>query len=248
MKSGLKRATLGILLLPLLGAATSCSSPDASSPAAPDAASQSSSAAKPPTPSSSSSAADGNTGSASDPSAAAPGPEESLPADPGAVVQSPQPAPEPTFDAPQEQFLAGKVPEGTDPNAVLQVGQERCDQLTSANAVDADSVISELIMNPAPDTADAIAALCPELLPALEAAGRGFPDGVFSVGAAAPHSDEPSVEPGTYRAYGAPADCTISVYAGGGELIGSYDGSAPVVIDAVAARVESDQCYSWFRA
>lgn len=246
MKSGLKRATLGLLLLPLLGAATSCSSPDDPSSADPGTGSQSSSPSGPS--SSSSPPASGSTGSASASSTAAPDGEESTSADPGAVVQSPQPAPEPTFDAPQEKFLAGKVPEGTDPNAVLQVGQERCDQLTSAKAVDADSVISELIMNPAPDTADAIAALCPELLPELEASGRGFPDGVFSVGPAAPHGDEPSVEPGTYRSYGAPAGCTLSVYAGGGELMGSHDGSAPVVIDAAAARVESDQCYSWFRA
>ena len=164
------------------------------------------------------------------------------------MVQSPQPAPEPTFNAPQEQFLDGKVPEGTDPNSVLQVGQERCDQLVSAKAVDGDSVLSELIMNPSQDTADAITALCPDLLPDLEAAGRGFTDGMFSVGAAAPTGDNPSIAPGTYRAYGAPEDCTISVYAADGALMGSYNGLAPVTIGANAARVDSDQCYSWFRS
>jgi hypothetical protein len=261
MKPGLKRCALGLLLLPLLGAATGCSSQDSS----PDAAAPASvppSAVKPgATPSSSAGTAPGSP-AASEPAAASqePGPGTapgadpgansgpSSGADPGAVVQSPQPAPEPTFDAPQEQFLADKVPEGTDPNAVLQVGQERCDQLISAKAMDPESVISELIMNPASDTVDAIGLLCPEMQPELDAAGRGFPDGTFSVGQAAPHSEKPSIAPGTYRAYGAPEGCTISVYGGNGNLIGTYDGSSPVEITAGSARVESDQCYSWFRS
>lgn len=262
MKPGLKRCALGLLLLPLLGAATGCSSQDSS----PDAAAPATvppSAVKPgATPSSSAGTASGSPatdkpaagksaaasqepGAGTDPGAdsgASSGP------DPGAVVQSPQPAPEPTFDAPQAQFLADKVPEGTDPNAVLQVGQERCDQLISAKAMDPESVISELIMNPASDTMDAIGSLCPEMQPELDAAARGFPDGTFTVGQAAPHSEKPSIAPGTYRAYGAPEGCTISVYAGNGSLIGAYDGSSPVEITAGAARVESDQCYSWFRS
>ncbi|MDN3481490.1 hypothetical protein QMA10_06085 [Arthrobacter sp. APC 3897] len=164
------------------------------------------------------------------------------------VVQSPQPAPVPTFEAQQEQYLQDKVPEGTDPNAVLQVGQERCDQLLSARAADEESVLSELIMSPSQDTADAVTALCPELLPELEAAALGFPDGVFSVGGADPHGEQPSIAPGSYRAYGQPEGCLIMVYAGSGELLGSFDGSAPVTVGADAARVESDQCYSWFRS
>lgn len=257
MKPGLTRCALGLLLLPLLGAATGCSSQDSS----PDAAAPATvppSAVKPgATPSSSAETAPGSpaagksAAASQEPGAgtdAGTGPAASSGPDPGAVVQSPQPAPEPTFNAPQEQFLADKVPEGTDPNAVLQVGQERCDQLISAKAMDPESVISELIMNPASDTADAIGSLCPEMQPELDAAARGFPDGTFTVGQAAPHSEKPSIAPGTYRAYGAPEGCTISVYAGNGSLIGVYDGSSPVEITAGSARVESDQCFSWFRS
>lgn len=248
MKTGLKPLLLGLLLLPALGTATGCSSPDPSPEAAPPSASPSPSASSASSAPSSSATAPGTTGTAA-PSGGAETPAgEDTDAAAEAVVQSPQPAPEPTFEAQQEQYLQDKVPEGTDPNAVLQVGQERCDQLLSARSVDEESVLSELIMSPSQDTADAVAALCPELLPVLDAAALGFPDGVFSVGEAAPHADQPSVAPGTYRAYGLPEGCLISVYAGSGELLGSHDGSAPVTIGADAARVESDQCYTWFRS
>lgn len=244
MKTGLKRTALLVLLMPLLGAATSCSSsPRADSgpesdPASPTSAATSKSPrsgpAKEPPP--------------APPSADASGQPIGESQAPEAVVQSPQPAPEPTFAAPEKKFLENKVPEGTDPNAVLQVGRERCDQLVSAKAVDQESVLSELIMNPGADTADAIASLCPELQPDLDAAGLGFPDGVFSVGNPDPHADSPSIAVGTYRAYGAPEGCTVTVYSASGNLIGSYDGAGPVSIGADAARVESTQCYSWFRS
>ncbi|MFF2676543.1 hypothetical protein [Arthrobacter koreensis] len=231
----------GLLLLPLLGLslAAGCSSPQSVNDAAPATSS-----------SASGSGTTGNTGKATPTKPSSPSPEadEAQDQDPEAVLQTPQPAPEPVFDAAEQQFLADKVPEGYDPNAVLQVGQEHCDQLTSANELDGEAVLSELIMHPATDTSDAIASLCPELLPVLEAAALGFPDGAFTVGEAAPWAEEPSIGPGTYRAYGSPEACTISVYAGSGELIDSYDGTTPVTIGADAARVESDQCYSWARA
>ncbi|WP_146070531.1 hypothetical protein [Arthrobacter sp. 08Y14] len=245
MKTGLKPSILGLLLLPALGMATGCSSSDPSPEAAPPSASSASSASPGGPSSSATPSSSGTAGASSAPETSAP---ESTQTAPEAVVQSPQPAPVPTFEAQQEQYLQDKVPEGIDPNAVLQVGQERCDQLLSARAVDEESVLSELIMSPSQDTADAVAALCPELQPVLDAAALGFPDGVFSVGGAAPHGEQPSIAPGTYRAYGQPEGCLIMVYAGSGELLGSFDGSAPVTVGADAARVESDQCYSWFRS
>lgn len=233
----------GLLLVPLLGIglAAGCSWSEPANDAAPA-----------PSSSPSGSASGTGSGKATPSKSSSPsteGEEEDAAAqDQEAVVQSPQPAPEPVFDAAQQQFLEDKVPEGNDPNAVLQVGQERCDQLTSANALDGEAVLSELIMNPAKDTSDAIASLCPDLLPVLEAAALGFPDGVFAVGEAAPRAEEPSIAPGTYRAYGSSEECTIAVYAGSGELIGSFDGTKPVTVGADAARVESVQCYSWARA
>lgn len=230
-----------LVLLLGLGLAAGCSSGEpakdaAGAPSTAVSGSSSGNASGPPTPSPSSS-----------PSANEPEGEQTPTQDPEDVVQSPQPAPEPVFDAAQQQFLQDKVPEGNDPNAVLQVGQERCDQLSSANAVDEEAVLSELIMDPSKDTADAIASLCPGLQPVLEAAARGFPDGVFAVGEAAPRAESPSIAAGTYGAYGSSEECTISVYAGSGELIGSFDGTQPVTIGPDAARVESTQCYSWSR-
>lgn len=135
-----------------------------------------------------------------------------------------------------------------DPNAVLQVGQERCEVLVNAKASDPEAVLSELITNPSQESADAIRNLCTDLLPELEGAALGFPDGVFNVGVHEPHADEPSIAPGTYRAYPGSEGCSISVYAGSGTLIGEYDASAPIVIGPDAARVDSSQCYSWFRS
>ena len=252
MKNGLKPSILGLLLLPALGMAIGCSSSDPAPEARPSAppsspsspASSASSAA--PAPSSSAGASGSQAASPASPPGTSAAEDAQAAAE--AVVQSPQPAPEPTFEPKQERYLQDKVPEGNDPNAALQVGQERCDQLLSARAVDEESVLSELIMSPSQDTADAVTALCPELLPVLEAAGLGFPDGVFSVGEPSPQAEQPSIAPGTYRAYGQPEGCSILVYAGSGELLESHDGSAPVTIGADAARVESDQCYSWFRS
>ena len=249
MKTGLKPSILGLLLLPALGMATGCSSSDSSSEARPPASlASSASSASSDAPEPSSSATSGSSSKAAPTSTAETSAAEDDQTAADAAAQVPQPAPEPTFEAQQKQYLQDKVPEGTDPNAVLQVGQERCDQLLSARAADEESVLSEFITSPSQDTSDAVAALCPELLPVLEAAVMGFPDGVFSVGEPSPHGEQPSIAPGEYRAYGQPEGCSIMVYAGSGELLGSHDGSAPVTIGADAARVESDQCYSWFRS
>ncbi|MBD7996082.1 hypothetical protein H9639_12310 [Arthrobacter sp. Sa2CUA1] len=235
----------GLLLLPLLGLGLTagCSATEPANDAAP-APSSSASASSSSSSSSSSAKATPSAPASSSPAGA----EEATEEEAEAVVQSPQPAPEPVFDEAQKQFLQDKVPEGNDPNAILQVGEERCDQLTSANAVDTDAVLSELIMNPTQDTSDAIVSLCPGLRPVLEAATLGFPDGVFTVGEAAPWAEEPSIAPGTYRAYGMSEECSISVYSGSGDLIGSFDGTQPLSVGADAARVESTQCYSWSRA
>ncbi|MCC3302935.1 hypothetical protein [Arthrobacter sp. zg-Y895] len=243
MKTGLgkpvaARLLAAGLLVPLLGTATACSSSDPGQ-GTPKATASS-------IPSAPSSPSGGGSAAGESPSgapSAAPGGEEQPTGE-----QSPQPAPEPTFNDAEKVFLEGKVPEGVDPNAVLQVGQERCDVLLSAKASDPEAVVSELITNPSAEMTDAINALCADLLPELEASALGFPDGVFNVGEPAPHAEEPSIAPGTYRAYTGIDECSISIYTGSGALIGNYDGSAPVTIGTDAARVDSSQCHSWFRS
>ena len=240
------------LLVPLLGTATACSSSDSGSQNTQETTAASSSTPSVSAPSSAgpgtgkSPTADAGTGES--PTADAGTGESTAGQDEAEAAQAPQPAPVPTFNATEESFLEGKVPEGIDPNAVLQAGQERCDVLLSTKALDPEAVVSELITNRLAETTEAIQTLCPDLLPELEAAGLGFPDGVFAVGESAPYADNPSVAPGTYRPYFNADGCSISVYAGSGTLIGTYDGTASITIGADAARVDSSQCYSWLRS
>ncbi|KAD3515244.1 hypothetical protein GD627_13265 [Arthrobacter yangruifuii] len=251
-KSMAARLLAAGLVVPLLGTATACRSADPESRGTPKASAGSTPSASAPSttvpstsaPSTSANASPsvGGTATGESPSAAPDG-EEPVPEE-----QSPQPAPEPTFNAAEDVFLEGKVPAGVDPNAVLQVGQERCDVLLNAKTSDPGAVVSELIMNPSAEATDAIRSLCTDLLPELEAAALGFPDGVFTVGAHAPHAEQPSIAPGSYRAYAGVDGCSISIYAGSGALLGEYDASAPVTVGPDAARVDSSGCYSWFRS
>ena len=242
MKTGLSKPTAARLLaagllVPLLGTAIACSSSDADPQGSPEASATSTLSAPAPA-----SASASGTSAAASPSGTPDGDGQA------AADQSPQPAPEPTFSDVEKVFLEGKVPEGVDPNSVLQVGQERCDVLLSAKAADAEAVVSELITDPSAEVSEAIRSLCTDLLPELEAAALGFPDGIFAVGEQAPQGKEPSIAAGTYRAFAAVEGCSLSVFSTSGSLIGSYDGSVPVTVGAEAARVESSQCYSWFRS
>lgn len=240
MKRGLKesaaaRLLAAGLLVPLLGTATACTASDPEPQGTPKASATSSSSASPAKPKASASSSP-----ASDQAPAASEEQDG-------AGQSPQPAPVPTFNETEQSFLEGKVPEGMDPNAVLQVGQERCELLLTAKSADPEAVISELITNPSAETTEAITVLCTDLLPELEAAALGFPDGEFAVAEAAPQAEKPSIAPGTYRPHMVTEGCTISIFTASGATIGEYDGTVPVTIGADAARVESSQCYSWLR-
>ena len=186
------------------------------------------------------------------PSASATGaPEAAAPTDtptPAGEAQAPQAAPEPTFAPPEQQYLASRVPEGTDPNSVLQVGQERCAQLEAVKAADQKAVVSQLVENRGADDADAIAALCPALQPEFDAAGRGFTDGEFSIGTAAAKDGSGSISAGTYEAWNPSATCTLVAYDASGGTLAESNGTSAVTIPAGAARVVSDGCYTWLAA
>lgn len=246
-KSTVTRLLAAGLLVPLLGTAAACSTSASKQQGSPETTATSFASATPSASGTSTASSTTSAGAEQSPSGGE-GADAAATQDPPPAAQSAQPAPEPTFNATEESYLEGKVAEGIDPNAVLQAGQERCDLLLSTKALDSEAVISELIMNPLAETTEAINTLCTDLQPELRAAELGFPDGSFTVGEAAPHADTPSIAPGTYRSYPGAGDCSISVYAGSGALIGSYDGNSPVLIGADAARVESSQCYSWFRS
>jgi hypothetical protein len=159
-----------------------------------------------------------------------------------------QTAPKPTFAPPEQKYLSSRVPQGTDPNAVLQVGQERCAQLETVKATDKLAVVSQLIEKLDTDVADAIADLCPGLQPELDAAGRGFTDGDFTIGAAAPKEGGGSISAGRYEAWNPSPNCTLVVYDAAGGTIAESNGASAVTIPAKAARVMSDGCYTWLAA
>lgn len=233
-----------MLLVAAVFAATGCTSPG--SPAAISASTASSAAGPSSTPE--------PLLSTSAPSTAAPSSgatASSLPTDAPtapAQAQQPQPAPEPTFAPPEQNYLASRVPEGTDPNSVLQAGQEVCAQLEAAKAVDPKAVVSQLIEKNDADSAAAVANLCPGLKPELDAAGRGFTDGEYGIGEAAPKEGKGTISSGTYQAWNPSGSCQLTAFDAAGKALAQSNGKSPVTIPAGTASVVSVGCYTWLAA
>lgn len=161
-----------------------------------------------------------------------------------AQAEAPHAAPDPTFAPAEQKYLASRVPEGTDPNAILQVGQEQCAQLETVKAADQKAAISQLVERRDADVVEAIAGLCPALQPELDAAARGFTDGEFAIGAADAKEGGGSISAGRYEAWNPSETCLLLAYDAAGGTIAESNGTA-VTIPAGAARVVSDGCYTW---
>jgi len=236
-----------MLLVAAALAATSCTSPGS-----PNATSVSSTS----TSSASSSAGQSPTTAPLGPSAPPPAagatatstPTDAATIPPDAQAQQPQAAPKPTFAPSEQKYLAARVPEGTDPNAVLQVGQDMCAQYEAVKAVDPKAVVSQLIEKSDAESAAAIANLCPGLQPELEAASHGFTDGDFTLGADAPKADNGPIAAGKYEAWNPSPSCTLAAYDAARHVIAESDGSSAVSIPAGAVRVVSTGCYTWLTA
>ena len=139
MYNGLSKSLGMVLLAAAVLAAAGCTSPG--NPNATSTSANSSS------PSASASEAPAAPPGAS-PSAPAAGAKTAAPANTptsSGEAQAPQAAPKPTFAPPEQRYLVSRVPQGTDPNAVLQVGQESCAQLENVKATDQKAVVSHLI-------------------------------------------------------------------------------------------------------
>lgn len=160
----------------------------------------------------------------------------------------PQAAPDPTFAPVERQYLASRVPKGVDPNAVLQVGQERCAQLEAVKAADRKAVVSQLIEKKDADVVEAITRLCPGLQPELDAAARGFTDGEYSIGNAAASNGTGSISSGTYEAWNPSPGCQLAAYNAAGGLLAESSGTSPFTIPTGTTRVTSDGCYTWLAA
>ncbi|MGP4110648.1 hypothetical protein ACTWP5_06995 [Streptomyces sp. 4N509B] len=77
-----------------------------------------------------------------------------------------------TFAEEEVAYLTDRVPEGVDPGAILQLGQEACDRLGYLDRHDPDALVAALRDGEIPNAEPAVEHLCPEYADALaEATG-----------------------------------------------------------------------------
>lgn len=149
-----------------------------------------------------------------------------------------------TFSKSQKSYLSGRVPKGTDPQAVLEGGQEICDRLARTAKIDKDAAAAAIVtgdISTSGATA-AVTSLCPEQQPVLDAAARGFADGSYTVAAKAVAGK--TVAPGTYHAPSAAKGCNWRVSGANGKTLSSGSG-ARMTVPAAARGVTSSGCYAW---
>ncbi|MFJ4849746.1 hypothetical protein [Streptomyces sp. NPDC088733] len=141
-----------------------------------------------------------------------------------------------SFTKKEKTYLTGRVPKGTDPAAVLQLGQETCDRIASVAAIDKDAAIGGIITGQIGGAKGAVTHLCPQQESILAAAETGFADGSYTVGAKAVAGRV--ITPGTYRALTPTKDCTWTV--------GTKSGTAhKVTVTAAARTFGSRGCFAW---
>ncbi|MFF7075074.1 hypothetical protein [Streptomyces lavendulae] len=149
-----------------------------------------------------------------------------------------------SFKANEKQYLSGRVPEKTDPAAVLQTGQETCQRVERTAKRDKDAAAAAIISGDVTGAKDAIEFLCPEQKPVLAVAEKGFGD--------APRT---TPAPGTYRALTQSTTCTWEAKGKDGAVLASGPETPPKAADRITATVpagttefRSTGCYAWVPA
>ncbi|MFE9927505.1 hypothetical protein [Streptomyces sp. NPDC005533] len=149
-----------------------------------------------------------------------------------------------SFTAQEKKYLSGRVPEKTDPAAVLQTGQEACQRVARTAKHDKDAATGAVITGEIPGAKDAITYLCPDQKPILDAAAKGFAEGPKQSPAA-----------GGYRALTQATNCTWeakgkdgSVLASGPEAPLKAGDKITATIPAGTAEFNSSGCYAWIPA
>ncbi|MEW2416797.1 hypothetical protein AB0953_24135 [Streptomyces sp. NPDC046866] len=149
-----------------------------------------------------------------------------------------------SFKPNEKQYLSGRVPEKTDPAAVLQAGQESCQRVERTAKRDKDAATGAVIAGEIPGAKDAIPYLCPEQKPILDAAAKGFPDG-----------SRPAPAPGSYRALTQSTACTWEAKGKDGAVLAAGPETTPkpgdritAVIPSGATEFTSTGCYAWLPA
>ncbi|NEA56810.1 hypothetical protein G3I60_22385 [Streptomyces sp. SID13666] len=194
--------------------------------------------------------------SSSDPKAAAP-PTASAPAS-GGLDQNPTATAAPTTPGPtvpaaeltpatgsftkqQKQYLTGRVPKGSDPAAVLELGQESCDKIKFIAKRDPDAAASGIVLGQISSAHDAVTALCPDQKPVLAAAEHGFTDGTFTVGSKVKAGSV--ITPGTYHAPTPSKGCSWKLTGADGKAVSGS--RALVTVPAGARGFTSTGCSVW---
>ncbi|MEU0097945.1 hypothetical protein [Streptomyces sp. NPDC006267] len=199
--------------------------PAASGPAAPGPSRPSTAPATPPA------------GEPGEPTAAGP----SAPAAPGPKTPSDAITPATgTFTKKQKEYLEDRVPEGMDPAAVLQTGQETCDRLRYLVKADRDTAVGAIAASEIPDAADAVAGLCPQHQDLVDEAAYAYTDGT--------HTGK-ALRPGVYRSASPTAGCSWRIAgAGDKELASGASGageSRTITVPKSARTFTSTGCYAW---
>ncbi|WP_374982894.1 hypothetical protein [Streptomyces fradiae] len=147
-----------------------------------------------------------------------------------------------TFTPQEKKYLSGRVPTSADPAAVLDIGRETCQRLSRTARHDKDAAAAAVVAGDVRDAPDAVAHLCPDQRPVLDAARGGYSDGTHA-----------SPAPGRYRSVSSGPDCTWQITDARGTQLAA--GPAPgataphtLTVPAGAAGLQSTGCYAWLRA
>ncbi|RKT06992.1 hypothetical protein BX286_5040 [Streptomyces sp. 3211.6] len=149
-----------------------------------------------------------------------------------------------SFKANEKQYLSGRVPNKTDPAAVLQTGQETCQRVERTAKHDKDAAAAAIASGELTGARDAITYLCPDQKPILATAERGFPDG---------SSKDPAS--GIYRAVTQSTTCTWEAKDTDGIALAWGPDAPPKPGDRITAAIPagtatftSTNCYAWLPA
>ncbi|MET7648279.1 hypothetical protein ABZS83_32600 [Streptomyces sp. NPDC005426] len=145
-----------------------------------------------------------------------------------------------SFTKQQKEYLVDRVPEGTDPAAVLQTGQETCDRLTYLVKVDRDTAAGGIVTGEIAGAGPAVAHLCVQHRDLVERASAGYADGT--------HEGE-RLRPGRYRDVTPTRNCGWQITGSNGKVLASgssADGKRTAITIPEGARsFTSTGCYAW---
>ncbi|MFI8885838.1 hypothetical protein [Streptomyces sp. NPDC053813] len=145
-----------------------------------------------------------------------------------------------SFTRKQKEYLVDRVPEGMDPAAVLQSGQETCDRLRFLVKADRDVAVGAIVTGEIADAEPAIEHLCPHHGDLLREAALGYADGT--------HKGE-RIRPGRYHDVSPTENCTWQIAGADGRPLvsGSASGGkrAVITVPPQARAFTSTGCYAW---